>query len=578
VAGALARASRAGWSTALLAIDLDQFHEVNDGFGDDAGDAVLVEVAERLVTAFRPYDTVVRPGDTVLQFGGDEFVVLCENVPDTGALALCYRVAGLLAAPVVSGGRDVQVSAAVGVALAAAGEANVEQFVVRAQSAVRRATRQGGGAHVILTDGMLDTDGDLGETGRELQQALQRSELRLHYQPKAALDRDRIVGVEALLRWQHPERGLVPPLDFIGLAEATGLIVPIGAWVIEEACREATRWRESFPDRPLLVVSVNVSARQFGPGLVDIVDRALSVAGTDPAALCLEVTESVLMEDVEGAVAILSELADLGVELSIDDFGTGYSSLAYLRRFPLDELKIDKCFVEGLGTNDNDTAIVGAVVAMAHALDLRVVAEGVETAEQLDRLRTLGCEQVQGYYLARPGPPETVDALLRKEATASWHGQFPGALAADVAAGGYRAERILVVDDADDVRQLTTISLTAVGFEVHEAADGASALETAKRVVPDCVLLDLVLPDTSGYEVCRALRAEPSTADCTIVVITSNDSAADKVEAFSSGADDYIIKPFSPRDLASRVHAAMRRRGEAAERPSAPQNEPTATP
>jgi PleD family two-component response regulator len=227
--------------------------------------------------------------------------------------------------------------------------------------------------------------------------------------------------------------------------------------------------------------------------------------------------------------------------------------LSYLKRFPLDEIKVDKSFVDGLGTDADDTAIVAAVVAMAHALDLRVVAEGVETAEQLERLRTLGCEQVQGYYLARPGPPEATDELVRAEADASWQGHAPRV-------ESYRAERVLVVDDAADVRQLARMSLAAVGFEVHEAVDGVSALTTARSIVPDCVLLDLTLPDSSGLDVCRALRSEPGISDCTIVVITSHDRAADKVAAFSAGADDYIVKPFSPRDLASRVHAAMRRR------------------
>jgi diguanylate cyclase (GGDEF)-like protein len=561
---ALARAERAGWTTALLAVDIDEFHKVNDEFGHESGDAVLVEVARRLDTAFRPYDTVARLGDTVARLGGDEFMVLCESVPDPGAaLALGQRVAVLLE-PAVDVGRGpvtVTVTAAVGIALAPPGELDVEQLIARAESAMRRAKQQEGPAHTVLAHEMFETEDELGEAGRALQQALDNHELRLFYQPKVALDRDRVVGVEALLRWQHPERGMVPPLDFIGLAEATGLIVPIGAWVIEEACREAARWREAFPDRPMLVVSVNVSARQFGPALVEVVANAIAATGAHPNALCVELTESLLMEDVEGSVEILEQLAALGVELSIDDFGTGYSSLSYLKRFPLHELKVDKSFVDGLGTNANDTAIVAAVVAMAHALDLRVVAEGVETAEQLERLRILGCEQVQGYYFARPGPPEATDELVRAESNTSWHGHVP-------TAETYRPDRILVVDDAADVRQLARMSLAAVGFEVHEAVDGASALAMARKVVPDCVLLDLTLPDSSGLEVCRELRAEPLVAGCTILVITSHDSAADKVEAFSSGADDYIVKPFSPRDLASRVHAAMRRRGHAP--PAAP--------
>jgi CheY-like chemotaxis protein len=261
-------------------------------------------------------------------------------------------------------------------------------------------------------------------------------------------------------------------------------------------------------------------------------------------------------------------LASLGVSLSIDDFGTGYSSLACLKRFPLDELKIDKSFVEGLGTDDDDTAIVAAVVAMAHALQLCVVAEGVETDLQLERLRTLGCEQAQGYLLGRPGPPETIDKLLSLEANAGGRNRDRRARR-DGASPAYHPDRILLVDSDADVRRLALFSLTAVGFEVHEAVDGEGALRAATLIRPDCVLLDLVMPGIGGLEVCRALRADPATAECTILILTSNDSAAVKVDAFSSGVDDYITKPFSPRDLASRVHAAMRRRREAAQRTEA---------
>ncbi|MDP9419354.1 MAG: EAL domain-containing protein [Actinomycetota bacterium] len=411
---------------------------------------------------------------------------------------------------------------------------------------------------------LLTADNQRDEAELALRRALPDSELRLHFQPKVALDTERIVGVEALVRWQHPQRGMVAPLEFIPLAEATGLIVPIGAWVIEEACRQAARWRRSFPDRPLLVVSVNLSVRQFGPGLVDVLTRALSASGAEPGALCLELTESLLVDDVEGSVALLGELVGLGVALSIDDFGTGYSSLAYLKRFPLHELKIDKSFVDGLGRDANDTTIVAAVVALAHALELSVVAEGVETADQVQRLRTLGCQQAQGYHFARPGPAETIDALLRLETSASWRSHGSSDQSSEVGSQTYRPERVLVVDDDPEVRQLALMSLTAVGFEVHEATDGHSALATVKLVGPTCVLLDLVLPDVSGVELCRSLRADPATAACTLLMLTGSDGALDKVEAFSAGADDYITKPFSPRHLTGRVNAAMRRRREAA--------------
>ena len=556
---ALARADRNHWTTAQLVIDLDQFHEVNDHLGHEAGNVVLMEVARRLEEGFRPYDTIARATRTVTRVGGDEFAVLCEDVPDAAAArALSRRVALLFESPIKTAGGTVAVSAAVGVALAPAGNLDVEQFFADAESAMRAAKGRGRGGEFLLGEDGFGTNQVVARDA--LARALAEGELRLFYQPKIDLVTDRIAGVEALLRWQHPDRGMVPPLDFIPLAEESGLIIPIGAWVIEEACHEAARWVRTFPGRPALVVSVNVSVRQFGRDLVGVVKRALSESGTQASSLCLEVTESLLVEDVEASIILLRDLAALGVAVSIDDFGTGYSSLSSLKRFPLDELKVDKSFVDGLGTDADDTAIVAAVIAMAHALGLHVVAEGVETAEQLHRLRTLGCEQVQGYYFAPPGPPDAIDGLLHAEASDRWktHGQQPQGQLPEAAA--YRPDRVLVVDDVVDVRELARMSLTAVGFEVHEAVDGASALLAARRIDPDCIVLDLSMPDMSGVDVCRALRADHVTANCTIVLLTGSADAADKVEAFSSGADDYIIKPFSPRDLASRVQAAVRRR------------------
>ena len=559
---ALARATRNDWSSALLVIDIDQFHQINNRFGRDCGDTVLIEMARRLRGGFRPYDTVGRLGDTLARIGGDEFVVLCENVADPpAARALGRRVAELFSAPVHVHDGEVLLSAGVGVTLAPPGKTDIEELIAQADAAMRRAKQAGTGRTVLAAD-MDGLDGDPGAGEAALRQAFAGGELRLRYQAKLALESDRVVGAEALLYWQHPERGMVPPCDFIPLAEETGLIVGIGSWVIEEACREAARWRCKFPDVPALVVSVNVSARQFGPGLAGVVARALSASGVEPGTLCLEVTESVLMRDTEEAVAVLQELVGLGILVSIDDFGTGYSSLSYLKRFPLHELKIDKSFVDGLGENDQDTAIVASIVAMAHALDLSVVAEGVEKADQLQRLRVLGCDQAQGYHLARPGPPGAIDLLLRAEASLGWHSYLPHTEGSDAASRTYRSNRILVVDDDPSVRQLARMSLATVGFEVDEAADGASALAIATRVSPDCILLDVAMPGMSGLEVCRALRGEARTAKCTILMLTITNDAGNKVEAFSSGADDYIIKPFSPRDLVSRVHSAMRRRRE----------------
>ncbi|MGQ0520967.1 MAG: EAL domain-containing protein [Actinomycetota bacterium] len=390
----------------------------------------------------------------------------------------------------------------------------------------------------------------------DLEEALRRHQFRLVYQPKVALSTNRVVGLEALLRWDHPERGPVAPNDFIPVAEATGLIGAIGAWVLGDACRTCAGWQRDFPRPTPVSVAVNASATQFRVGLVDAVRTAIAESGIDPGGLCLEVTESTVMEDVEIAISILGQLKSLGLTVSIDDFGTGYSSLEYLRRLPLDEVKIDRSFVGGLSTDPEDTAIVAAVISLAHALDREVVAEGVETVEQLERLRALGCEVAQGFLLARPMAAGDVTDLLRRDAA----GERVAVTGSGRCADGAGTETILVADDADDVRQLARMTLTAAGFRVEEAGDGSSAVELARKLAPACVVLDVSMPDLSGIEVCARLRADPATADCTVVMLTTSDSAADKAAAFSAGADEYMVKPFAPRDLVSRVRLAIGRR------------------
>ena len=389
-----------------------------------------------------------------------------------------------------------------------------------------------------------------------LHEALDRDQFRLVYQPKVALSTNGIVGVEALLRWDHPVLGPVLPDEFIPVAEATGLIVPVGAWVLREACRQCASWQRSFEGTPPITVAVNASAEQFRAGLVGAVREAVDESGLAPTSLYLEVTESTVMHDVGAAIAILSELKALGLTVSIDDFGTGYSSLQYLRRLPLDEVKIDRSFVGGLGRDPEDTAIVAAVISLAHALDRDVVAEGVETLEQLYKLRSLGCELAQGYLFSPPAAPEVVtDLLAREEAGERLGGLDPGRSGAPSG-----TDTVVVADDAADIRQLARMSLTAAGFKVEEAADGAEAVALARRLQPACVVLDLSMPDTSGIEVCRLLRSDPATAGSAVVMLTTRDEAAAKAAAFSAGADDYIVKPFAPRDLVSRVRGVLGRR------------------
>ncbi len=555
---ALALGRRRDWSTAVLAVDVDEFRRVNDELGHDLGDEVLVAVAHRLVASLREYDTVARPDGTVTRLGGDEFLLLCENVPDAAAAgAIAARVLDVVASPIALDGRTVSVTASAGIALAD-GDIEPERPILDAEAALRRAKTLGGARHEFFDVGLRDSAAAAAALVDALGHALEREELHVVYQPKVSLSTDRIVGVEALLRWDHPRRGMVSPAEFVPVAEASGLVVDIGAWVLGEACRQGANWQQAFPRTPSLSVAVNVSARQFREGLADTVRAAIDDSGIDPAGVCLEVTETTVMDDVEIAITVLGELKALGLAVSIDDFGTGYSSLAYLRRLPLDEVKIDKTFVDGLGVDPEDTAIVAAVISLAHALDRDVVAEGVETVDQLEKLRSLGCEFAQGYLLAQPMLASDLEAVLAGDAAGErLPRDGPGRASMPRNSG---TETVLVADDAADVRQLARMSLTAAGFAVEEAADGAAAIALARRLLPDCVVLDVRMPDLTGIEVCRALRSDPATAECTIVMLTSRAEGADKAEAFSAGADEYIVKPFAPRDLVSRVRTALRRR------------------
>jgi EAL domain-containing protein (putative c-di-GMP-specific phosphodiesterase class I)/ActR/RegA family two-component response regulator len=446
-------------------------------------------------------------------------------------------------------GADVTVSATVGIAVSPDANGGAPGLVYDAETAMRHARALTPGGHATFVASMR---GDSAE--RALADALRHGELVVYYQPKIDLVSDRISGVEALVRWDRPGVGLVPPGEFIPLAESTGLVVELGGWVLRKACADAARWHTAFPDRVPLGVWVNVSPRQFEAGIADVVRDALGSAGIPAASLGLEVTETAVMRDVDAATRTLLALRELGVQVAIDDFGTGYSSLAYLRRFPVDEMKIDKTFVDGLGNDAGDTALVAGMVSLAHALDLTVIAEGVETEQQLAELRRIGCEGAQGFLFSRPVPAAQVDALLAAERT---HAATVAPDVPDLVTGN---DRVVIADDAADVLMLARLSLTSAGFDVMEVSDGRAAIEAVQQSLPSCVVLDVEMPGMDGLDVCRTLRADPATADCTIVMLTATDSASDKIAAFAAGADDYIVKPFSPRDLVGRLRAADRRR------------------
>jgi Amt family ammonium transporter len=385
---------------AVLFIDLDGFKRLNDSFGHGAGDDVLREAGVRIRAAVRPHDTVAR-------LGGDEFTALCEGVyGDHGALTIGRRIAEELARPLVIDGHEIVLRASIGVVLAERQGVTAEELLQHSDDAMYRAKARGGGRPQLYTPGRARE-----RAGHEIQveSALRRAipdELVAHYQPVVALDGGRLVGLEALVRWQHPSRGLVLPGEFIPIAEQSGLVVALGDWMLGESCRQVAGWDD-------LRVSVNVSGRQIAEGsLVGSVARALEESGLAPNRLQLELTETVLMDDIDGHVALMREVKELGVSLAVDDFGKGYSSLSYLHRFPIDRIKIDRSFVGGLPESRTALAIVSAVVSFARALDIEVVAEGVETQAHVDALRELGCEYGQGFFFHRPLEPERITALL----------------------------------------------------------------------------------------------------------------------------------------------------------------------
>jgi len=404
---ALSRAKRHNLRVAVLFLDLDHFKVVNDSLGHDLGDRLLVAIADRLQLA-------LRPGDTIARFGGDEFVVLCQDLHSrSDAIAIADRVITSVSGPFVVDDAEVFVGASIGIAFPDDPDSDPGTLIRDADAAMYRAKERGRGRWEIFDNELRASAVDRLDIENALRRALDRRELRVFYQPIIELDSGSICGVEALLRWEHRDRGLLLPGDFIAIAEETGLIVPIGLWVLDQAARQVQRWQASIPDMGGLVVSVNLSGRQLGhPKLADDVAAVLSETGLAPERLELEITESVLMDDVEMSNEMLGKLDELGVRLVVDDFGTGYSSMSYLRRFPVDLLKVDKNFVDGLGSDPGDSAIVTAIVTLAHALGLEAVAEGVETSEQLDELRTLGCDKAQGYLIARPISGDDLAELL----------------------------------------------------------------------------------------------------------------------------------------------------------------------
>jgi diguanylate cyclase (GGDEF)-like protein len=393
---------------AVLFVDLDRFKYVNDTHGHEVGDRLMRAVADRLRTMLGDRDRLIR-------FGGDEFVLLCPGLNGAAAAEkVAHRAIAIIEQPFTLGEESMRISASIGVALAEHRGIKPEDVLRDADVAMYQAKAQGQGQVVTFDRSMTGTLTPA-TAEEQIRAALEAGEFRLHYQPVVDLSTGQIVGAEALLRWVSQSRGTMSPGEFIPILEETGLIVPVGTWVLQEACREVTRLRKALPDHPPITLTVNVSARQIAQvGFGEVVAGALQAAGVGHGQIHLEITEGALMHDVSSAWAVLRQAKALGVKLALDDFGTGYSSLSYVRRFSLDMLKIDKSFIDGVDSSPEDRAIVEHVVGMAAALGMTTVAEGVERPEQLAWLRRLGCRLAQGYVLSRPVSADDLEALLRK--------------------------------------------------------------------------------------------------------------------------------------------------------------------
>ncbi|MBI1722449.1 MAG: EAL domain-containing protein [Gemmatimonadetes bacterium] len=402
---------REDYAFAVLFLDMDRFKVVNDSLGHMIGDQLLIAVARRL-------EQCVRPGDTVARLGGDEFTILLDDIEDVSdATRVADRTQRELGLPFTLKGQEVFTSASIGIALSESGYERPEDLLRDADLAMYRAKALGKARYEVFDLAMHARAVAQLQLETDLRRAVEREEFRLHYQPMVSLGSGRVTGFEALVRWHHPQRGLVMPDDFISVAEETGLIVPIGRRVLREACHQLRHWQTHYPMDPPLTVSVNLSAKQFlQADLLEQIADAVGTSGISASSLRLEITESVIIDNAESAIALLERLRALGVRLDLDDFGTGYSSLSYLHRFDMDALKIDRSFVRNIGDRGENSEIVRTIVTLARNLLMDVVAEGVETAEQLSVLRTLDCEQVQGFLFWNPLTPEAATALVATQA------------------------------------------------------------------------------------------------------------------------------------------------------------------
>ena len=543
---ALAQSKRNQWITGVMFIDVDRFKNVNDTLGHAVGDQLLQQISERLTRS-------VRTGDTVGRLGGDEFAIVLSNLSsaqDTNLVA--QKIMANFDEPFKLEGSEIYVTASIGITLYPDDSTEQDTLIKNADAAMYRAKEAGRNNFQFYTPEMNARALEILNMENSLRHALDRNELLLYYQPKTSVADGNIVGVEALLRWQHPERGLVSPIEFIPVLEESGLIVPVGEWVLKTVCAQIKAWERAGVTT--VPVAVNLSARQFtAKNLGPTIQRILEEYQVDPALIELEITESCIMANAEEATRTLEYLEHVGVGLSIDDFGTGYSSLGYLKRFPLDALKIDHSFVRDLTTDADDATITRAVISMAHSLGLKVIAEGVETESQLAFLAEYGCDEIQGYYFSRP---------LAVQECGTWLGE-KRRLQRPRQVADSDTSIVLLVDDDDDALTLLKRSLGRDGYQILAARNAHEALELLGQHHVDVVISDQKMPGIPGVEFLQRVK---SLFPKTIRMMTSNYTdfqtmadAVNKGEIFR-----FLPKNLSEEELRIGVREALRARADAA--------------
>jgi len=533
---AISHANRSGQMIAVLLLDIDRFKTINDSLGYMNGDLLLKEIAHRI-------SSCVRVGDTVARIGGDEFVLVMSNLDDENDSSVFARkVLDALSQPVVLGGHNLAVTASVGVSLYPKDGTNIDILLKNADVAMYRAKDSGRNCFQFYSSEMNERMLQRLEIETELHLALKNNWFILYYQPQVDIFSGEIIGCEALIRMNHPERGIISPLEFIATAEDTGLIIPMGEWVIQEACRQMKLWQEEHHTD--WVVAVNVSPMQFKqPDLFGVVERALAASGLPSRHLELEFTEGALMKNVSSTLELMNKFKEIGLRLAIDDFGTGYSSLNYLKQFPIDKLKIDQSFVKNITTDPSDAAIVQAIIGLARSLGLSTIAEGVETEAQLNYLRSLHCNEIQGFFFSQPVPPNKFIELLKHR-----HEQK-----------SEQSERtLLLVDDEKNVLMSLKRILRREGYNILTASSGEEALELMAKDKIGVVLSDQRMPNMTGVEFLR--RVKLMHPEAVRMILSGHTEVNTLTDAINKGEIyQFISKPWENDVLISTIREAFLR-------------------